>query len=114
MRPLAATIAVLPLSSGCGGPTLRPWHIVELTGEFTAAKAEHLSEQSYRVIGLRAPGYGTAPFALRDATVHDMAAAVHLPMAHRSSQLGPRPIHMAGYSTGATLALPSGSTPVPR
>ena len=65
MRPPAATTALLLPSSGCGGPTLGPWH----------------------------------------TTVDDMAAAVRLPMAHISSQLGPRPIHMIGFSTGATLAL---------
>jgi alpha-beta hydrolase superfamily lysophospholipase len=69
------------------------------------ALSEILDERGYQVVGLRLPGHGTAPSGLKHATLHDMAAAVHLGMAHLSSTLGQKPIHMVGYSTGAALAL---------
>jgi alpha-beta hydrolase superfamily lysophospholipase len=69
------------------------------------ALAETLGQRGYSVIGLRLPGHGTAPSGLKHITVHDMAAAVRLGMAHLASTLGEKPIHMVGYSTGAALAL---------
>ena len=69
------------------------------------ALAETLRRRGYWVIGLRLPGHGTAPSGLKHITMHDMAAAVLLAMEHLSSKLGEKPIHMVGYSTGASLAL---------
>ncbi len=64
-----------------------------------------LNQRGYQVLGLRLPGHGTAPSGLRFINRQDMAAAVHLGMSHLSEQLGDRPIHIIGYSTGASLAL---------
>ncbi len=64
-----------------------------------------LHERGYWVLGLRLPGHGTAPSALKRASWQDMAAAVQLSMTHLASRLGQKPIHVVGYSTGATLAL---------
>ncbi len=69
------------------------------------ALGEALNNQGYQVIGLRSPGHGTAPSGLMRATWQDMAAAVKLAMEHLESSLGSRPIHIIGYSTGASLAL---------
>ena len=69
------------------------------------ALAETLRRRGYWVIGLRLPGHGTAPSGLKHITMHDMVAAVRLAMEHLSSKLGEKPIHMVGYSTGASLAL---------
>ena len=69
------------------------------------ALGEALNGQSYRVLGLRLPGHGTAPSGLRRVTWQDMAAAVRLAMVHLASGLESRPIHIIGYSTGASLAL---------
>jgi alpha-beta hydrolase superfamily lysophospholipase len=66
---------------------------------------ESLNQRGYWVIGLRLPGHGTAPSGLLTATRDDMAAAVRLAMRHLQSKSGSRPLHMVGYSTGATLAL---------
>ncbi len=64
-----------------------------------------LNNRGYQVIGLRLPGHGTAPSGLRRSTWQDMSAAVKLAMKHLDSSLGSRPIHIIGYSTGASLAL---------
>ncbi len=69
------------------------------------ALGEMLSRQGYLVVGLRYPGHGTIPAGMRSVTWEDMAAAVRLAMAHLSNTLGARPIHLIGYSTGASLAL---------
>lgn len=66
---------------------------------------EKLNEQGYWVIGLRIPGHGTAPSALKTIRWRDMAAAVELGMNHLVTQVGSKPIHIVGYSNGATLAL---------
>jgi len=64
-----------------------------------------LAEQGYQVLGLRMPGHGTAPAGLLSVTWEDMAAATRLGMAHLADQLGGKPLHIIGYSTGAALAL---------
>ena len=69
------------------------------------ALGEALNNHGYQVIGLRSPGHGTAPSGLKRATWQDMAAAVKLAMEHLELSLGSRPIHIIGYSTGASLAL---------
>ena len=69
------------------------------------ALAKTLKQHGYWVIGLRLPGHGTAPSGLKHVTMGDMAAAVRLGMEHLSKQLGDKPVHMIGYSTGAPLAL---------
>jgi alpha-beta hydrolase superfamily lysophospholipase len=69
------------------------------------ALGEKLHQEGFQVIGLRLPGHGTAPSALMRVKWQDMAAAVRLAMDHLVEQLGDKPIHIAGYSTGAPLAL---------
>jgi len=69
----------------------------------TLGKALH--ERGYWVLGLRLPGHGTAPSALKRTRWQDMAAAVRLGMNHLASRVGQKPVHVVGYSTGATLAL---------
>lgn len=64
-----------------------------------------LHERGYWVLGLRLPGHGTAPSALKTSTWQDMAAAVRLSMTHLRSRVGGKPVHVIGYSTGAPLAL---------
>jgi alpha-beta hydrolase superfamily lysophospholipase len=69
------------------------------------ALAETLSERGFWIIGLRMPGHGTAPSGLKYVKLPDMIAAVRIAMAHLSTAVGDRPIHIVGYSTGAALAL---------
>ena len=57
------------------------------------------------VVGLRIPGHGTAPGALRQTVVADMTTAVQLAMRHLKSVMGDRPLILIGYSNGAALAL---------
>jgi alpha-beta hydrolase superfamily lysophospholipase len=57
------------------------------------------------VLGLRIPGHGTAPSALKYTKAEDMTAAVRLAMRHMKSVMGERPIVIIGYSNGAALAL---------
>ena len=69
------------------------------------ALGKTLGKRGYWVIGLRMPGHGTAPSGLKYVKSPDMIAAVRIAMAHLSSAVGDRPIHIVGYSTGAALAL---------
>jgi alpha-beta hydrolase superfamily lysophospholipase len=69
------------------------------------ALGETLNQHDYWVIGLRLPGHGTAPSGLTSISLQDMAVAVRLGMEHLASKVGQKPIHIAGYSTGAPLAI---------
>lgn len=79
-----------------------------------------LNQQGYWVVGLRLPGHGTAPSGLRFINRGDMAAAVRVGMTHLTEKALDKPVHVIGYSTGATLALEytldaldAGDLPVP-
>ena len=69
------------------------------------AIGQALHARGYQVLGLRLPGHGTAPSGLTRVRWEDMAAATRLGMAHLAAELGDKPIHIIGYSTGAALAL---------
>lgn len=69
------------------------------------AIGETLRQQGYWVIGLRLPGHGTTPAGLLDVRWEDMAAVVQMAAEHLSARIDGRPLHVIGYSTGATLAL---------
>ncbi|MBX3583014.1 MAG: alpha/beta fold hydrolase [Rhizobiaceae bacterium] len=64
-----------------------------------------MREAGAYVIGLRIPGHGTAPSALKYTSAADMTAAVRLAMRHMKEAMGDRPILIIGYSNGAALAL---------
>ena len=66
---------------------------------------ESLHHAGASVLGLRLPGHGTAPSGLLDVSWQDMVAAVRLAMQHLAEQVGDRPLHIVGYSTGAALAV---------
>jgi alpha-beta hydrolase superfamily lysophospholipase len=57
------------------------------------------------VLGLRIPGHGTVPSALKYTVADDMTAAVRLAMQHMKSVMGERPIFIIGYSNGGALAV---------
>lgn len=63
-----------------------------------------LNTDGYHVLALRMPGHGTAPSGLRHLHWQDMAAATELGMRHLAAQ-PELPLHIIGYSTGASLAL---------
>ncbi len=70
----------------------------------------HLSDllysQGYSVLSLRLPGHGTAPSGLLDTRYEDWAAVVRIAMRHLNQQLdNDQPVIIAGYSTGAALAV---------
>jgi len=69
------------------------------------ALAEVLHDRGYWVVGMRMPGHGTAPSGLKYVKPEDMIAATRIGMARLSSSVGDKPIHVVGYSTGASLAL---------
>ena len=69
------------------------------------ALAKTLNQRGYWVVGLRLPGHGTAPSGLKYVRPSDMIAAVRLAMAHLDATLGGGPVHIVGYSAGASLAL---------
>jgi alpha-beta hydrolase superfamily lysophospholipase len=70
------------------------------------ALAQLLHAEGYYVLGLRLPGHGTAPVGLTIATWQDFAAATRLAAKHVREQIGEnKPFYLAGYSTGAALAV---------
>jgi len=67
---------------------------------------EILVEQGYYVLGLRLPGHGTIPSGLLRVRWEDWMAATQLAMAGVRERVGgQKPILMAGYSNGGTLAV---------
>jgi len=65
-----------------------------------------LHERGFHVVALRLPGHGTTPGALTRASWRDWDAAVTLAARHAASLAGSgKPFYIAGYSTGAPLAL---------
>ena len=93
----------LPAGSPVGGVLLL--HGMSDSPYSLRAIGRRLSQSGYWVIGLRLPGHGTAPSGLLDVAWEDMAAAVRLAAAHLAAKVGSQPIHLIGYSTGASLAL---------
>ena len=69
------------------------------------AIGQALHRRGYHVLGLRLPGHGTAPSGLQHARWQDMAAATRLSVRSVAAQVGDKPVHLIGYSTGAGLAL---------
>jgi len=108
----------LPADGAAGGVLLL--HGLSDSPYSLRALGQGLKERGFRVVGLRLPGHGTAPSGLLSITWEEMAATVRLAMHHLESKVGPGPIHIVGYSTGAPLALDfaldaleSTATPVP-
>lgn len=66
---------------------------------------EMMRDAGAYVLGLRIPGHGTIPSALKYTVADDMTAAVRLAMLHMRSVMDGRPIVVVGYSNGAALAL---------
>ena len=67
--------------------------------------AQTLHERGAWVLGLRLPGHGTVPAALKDVHWQDMAAALRLAVRHLREVAGKRRIYLVGYSTGGALAV---------
>ena len=57
------------------------------------------------VLGLRLPGHGTVPSALKSVRWEDMAAAVRLAARHLREATGGRRLYLVGYSAGGALAV---------
>lgn len=64
-----------------------------------------LHERGFYVLWLRLPGHGTIPGALREVDWEDWMAATALALKHAADQAPGKPLYVAGYSTGAPLAL---------
>ena len=93
----------LPVANPIGGVLLL--HGMSDSPYSLKAIGESLQQRGYYVVGMRMPGHGTAPSGLVYVHWQDMAAALDLGMAHLKAQVPGRPIHLIGYSTGASLAL---------
>jgi len=93
----------LPAADPAGGVLLL--HGMSDSPYSLRALGESLNRRGFWVIGLRLPGHGTAPSGLLDVRWEDMAGATRLAVARLRQQVGDRPLHLVGYSTGAPLAL---------
>jgi alpha-beta hydrolase superfamily lysophospholipase len=69
------------------------------------ALAERMHADGWTVVGLRLPGHGALPSGLLEARWEDWAAAARIAARHLRSQIGDKPLLIAGYSTGAALAV---------
>jgi alpha-beta hydrolase superfamily lysophospholipase len=70
------------------------------------ALAKLFQRQGYYVLGLRLPGHGTVPAGLLGASWQDFTAATRLAAKHVRHEIGDnKPFYIAGYSTGAALAV---------
>ena len=63
-------------------------------------------DRGYLAIGIRLPGHGTVPASLTQVGWHDWTAACRLAIKEAKRRAGDAlPLHLVGYSNGATLAL---------
>jgi alpha-beta hydrolase superfamily lysophospholipase len=70
------------------------------------AVGAEFAKRGFDVVTLRLPGHGTVPAALTDIRWEDWAAATRLAARQAAALAGPgKPFYIAGYSTGAPLAL---------
>jgi len=68
-------------------------------------QAEYLNQKGVWVVSMRLPGHGTVPSGLRNVKWQEMAEIVKIGMQRLNEKVGTKPIHIIGYSTGASLAL---------
>lgn len=67
---------------------------------------EILHAMDFWVVGIRLPGHGTAPSGLLNVTWQDFAAVTEIAANHVKQRVGEeKPFYIAGYSTGAALAV---------
>jgi alpha-beta hydrolase superfamily lysophospholipase len=109
-------VARLALDSDGNRSTVTPAHnargaVLLLHGLTDAPYSLHavgraLHERGFHVVALRLPGHGTTPAALTRVAWQDWQAAVEIAARHAAELAGSgRPFYIAGYSTGAPLAL---------
>lgn len=68
--------------------------------------ARRLHTRGCHVMGLRLPGHGAAPAALKTIEWEDWAGALRMAVADLRRRAGPGvPLYIVGYSTGAALAV---------
>lgn len=68
--------------------------------------AEAYRRRGFVALGIRLPGHGTVPASLTRVGWHDWTAACRLAIGEARLRVGEaRPLHLVGYSNGATLAL---------
>jgi alpha-beta hydrolase superfamily lysophospholipase len=68
--------------------------------------AEAYRAQGYLALAIRLPGHGTVPASLTKVGWHDWTAATRLAIREARRRVGAAlPLHLVGYSNGATLAL---------
>jgi alpha-beta hydrolase superfamily lysophospholipase len=94
----------LPVGAPAGGALLL--HGLSDSPYSLRAIGKRLQAHGYSVVGLRLPGHGTTPSALKGVQWEDFAAAVRIGVRHVRSQIGEgRPLVIVGYSNGAALAV---------
>lgn len=97
------TIELVPADAKAGALLL---HGLSDSPYSMRALAERLHARGVHVVVLRLPGHGTAPSGLLDVHWRDWAGAVRIAARDLRAKLGDaKPLHVVGYSTGASLAL---------
>jgi len=67
--------------------------------------AKHYQQRGFHVVAIRLPGHGTVPAGLARATAEDWQAATSLAVREAVRRAPGLPLHLAGYSSGAALAV---------
>jgi len=67
--------------------------------------AEILHRSGFHIVGLRLPGHGTTPLALRQAEVEDWRTAVRIAYERLIEVVNHGPMVLVGYSNGGALSL---------
>ena len=93
----------LPAENAVGGVLLL--HGMSDSPYSLRALGQALNARGLHVLGLRLPGHGTAPSGLTRVRWQDMVAATRLGMHHLEGVVHDGPLHIVGYSTGASLAV---------
>jgi alpha-beta hydrolase superfamily lysophospholipase len=104
LDPAGNRSAVLPAAAPQGAVLLV--HGLSDAPYMMRSIGEALRERGLTVVTLRLPGHGTVPGALTGVDREDWSAAVALAARHAAGLAGDgRPFYIAGYSTGAALAV---------
>ncbi|MGH6763898.1 MAG: alpha/beta hydrolase [Phyllobacterium sp.] len=67
--------------------------------------ARQYRDRGFVAVAIRMPGHGTVPAGLTEVEWEDWMAATRLAVREARKRVGPKPLHIIGYSNGGALAM---------